>query len=54
MTTTFKSGPTAHQSTNREKNGCRISLISHATALTHTWTTPKKSLCAGRWDRHDA
>jgi hypothetical protein len=41
MTTTLKSGPKARRSTKREKNGRRISLISHATALTHTWATPK-------------
>jgi len=54
MTRTFKSGPTAPRSTNRAENGRRISLLSHATALTHTWTTPEKSLCTGRCNRHDA
>lgn len=39
--TTRKSGPKAIQSITQEKNGRRIWLISHATAPTHTWATPR-------------
>jgi hypothetical protein len=40
MTTTHPYGLQAPQNTNREKNGCLISLISYFPASTHTWATP--------------
>lgn len=51
----FESGP-PHRALKPQarKNGRRISLIRHATAVPYTLGTPKKPLCPGRCNRHDA
>ena len=38
----------SHPRLNSEKNGCRISFISHDLASTLTLPTPQNSLFAGR------